>query len=230
MNLSTLMTFPDGTIGAYERKGREPDAPVVLVLQEIFGVNDNIRRTVDRLAEQGYHAVAPDLFWRQRPGADLNPDLPESRVEATALMDGYVRDGERNMDDLQRILRKLRAEHRKVAVVGYCLGGRMSLLCWLHGNVDAAVVYYGVNMVPALAKASFPTGPLLMHLGHSDPLNPPEVQQQVVQFLKDARSAQVYIHVGVGHAFARLGASSYVEAAAVTADRRTLDFLKEHLG
>jgi|GraSoiStandDraft_40_1057318.scaffolds.fasta_scaffold405492_2 carboxymethylenebutenolidase len=229
MNLSTLIELPDGAIRGYQRAGREPDAPAVLVLQEIFGINDNIRRTVDRFAEQGYYAVAPDLFWRQRPGTDLNPDLPDSHAEAMALMEGYVGDGQRNMGDLQRIVARLRMHHRKVAVVGYCLGGRMSLMCWLHAYVDAAVVYYGVNMAAALADAKLPSAPMLMHLGADDPLNPPDVQQQVMQHLSAAPSARVHVHQGASHAFARLGASSYVEAAATTADRKTFDFLKEQL-
>lgn len=230
MNLPILIERPDGAIGAYVREPANPTRTAVLVLQEIFGVNANVRRITDRLAEQGYHAVAPDLFWRLKPGVDLNPDMSESRTEAVALNEAYGRDAERGLEDLKAIVKFLRTKFDKVGVVGYCLGGRMSLLTWLHAGVDAAVVYYGVGMAPHLAQAALPSSPLLMHLGASDPLNPPEAQQAIAAGLKEAASATLHIHADVGHAFARLGAASYVAAAAEVADSETQAFLKQHLG
>lgn len=229
MNLNASFDLPDGTVGAYQRGPAAADAPAVLVLQEIFGVNGNMRRIVDRFAEQGFHAVAPDLFWRQQPGIDLDPEQPESHERAMALMNGYVGDA-RNLDDLKHIVASLRKQHRKVGVVGYCLGGRMSLICWLHAEVDAAVVYYGVYMTAAMNDATLPATPLLMHLGATDPLNPPEEQQKVAERLGQATSARLHIHEGVGHAFARSGGSTYAAQAAEPAERETIAFLKTHLG
>jgi carboxymethylenebutenolidase len=61
-----------GTFAAYIAKPKISPAPAVVVLQELFGVNADIRQTCDERAEQGFLAVAPDLFWRQEPGVDLN--------------------------------------------------------------------------------------------------------------------------------------------------------------
>lgn len=229
MTLPSLIEHPDGTMGAYVREPAGTAHAAVLVLHEIFGVNANVRRIVDRFAAQGYHAVAPDLFWRLRPGVDLDPDDPASRTEAMALNDAYGLDAERHLGDLQALVRSLRAVHDQVAVVGYCLGGRMALLGWLHAGVDAAVVYYGVGMAQPLAEAALPASPLLMHLGATDPLNPPPVQQAIAARLQAAPAATLHVHDGVGHAFARLGAGSYVAAAAEVADRETEAFLRRHL-
>jgi carboxymethylenebutenolidase len=61
----------DGAFAAYIARPKTVPAPAVIVLQELFGVNADIRKRCDELAEQGYLAVAPDLFWRQEPGVDL---------------------------------------------------------------------------------------------------------------------------------------------------------------
>lgn len=230
MTLSRLMELPGGAIGAHVRTPAAPTRAAVLVLQEIFGVNANMRRITDRFAAQGYHAVAPDLFWRLQPGVDLDPDAPASRTRAMALNEAYGHDADRGLEDLKAIVQWLKADHDKVGVVGYCLGGRLSLLSWLHAGVDAAVVYYGVGMAPHLASASLPGTPLLMHLGATDPMNPPETQQAIAERLKAAPAATLRIHEGVGHAFARLGATSYVAEAAQAADRETSAFLQRHLG
>lgn len=62
----------DGAFAAYIARPKAVPAPVVIVLHELFGVNTDVRKTCDELAEQGFLAVAPDLFWRQEPGVDLN--------------------------------------------------------------------------------------------------------------------------------------------------------------
>jgi carboxymethylenebutenolidase len=229
MNSSPEMANNEFGFNVYKANAATADAPAILVLHEIFGINENIRRTVDRFAAQGYNAIAPDLFWRQRPGVDLNPDLPESRTEAMALMDGYVKYGAHNLADLQHMVEVLRSKHRKVAVVGYCLGGRMSLMCWLTTAVDAAVVYYGVNMSAAMGDLPMPSSPLLVHLGATDPLNPADAREHLVQRLASAPDARIIVHDAVGHAFARLGAGSYVAEAAEAADHLTFSFLKKTL-
>lgn len=229
MSLPVLVKVPDGEIGGYDRGSVSNSTPALVILQEIFGVNENIRRTVDRFAEQGFRAVAPDLFWRQRPNVDLDPNKPETRAEAMQLAEAYGLEAAGAVDDLRRVLEWLRAQHQKVGVVGYCLGGKMALLCWIHGGFDAAAIYYGVGMAQHLEGDALPSTPLLMHLGALDPLNPPETQRQIVESLQRASSARVIVHDGVGHAFARLGGLSYVPSTAEMADRETMQFLKEQL-
>jgi carboxymethylenebutenolidase len=71
MNDRITVEGPDGAFGAYIARPKTLPAPAVVVLQELFGVNADIRKTCDELAEQGFLAIAPDLFWRKEPGVDL---------------------------------------------------------------------------------------------------------------------------------------------------------------
>src|SRR6476661_4798552 len=82
----------DGAFGAYMARPKTLRAPAVVVLQEIFGVNADIRKTCDELAEQGFLAVAPDLFWRQEPGVDLNVTSEADWQHGLRLYAAYDRD------------------------------------------------------------------------------------------------------------------------------------------
>ena len=80
----------DGAFAAYCAQPSSPPRAAVVVMQEIFGLNPGIRAKVDRWAEQGYLSVAPDLFWRQAPGVELDPEAPADREQAfTRLVDGH---------------------------------------------------------------------------------------------------------------------------------------------
>src|SRR3984893_19480134 len=81
----------NGAFGAYMARPKTLLAPAVVVLQELFGVNADIRKTCDELAEQGFIAVAPDLFWRQEPGLDLNHWSDAEWKKGLALYVAYDR-------------------------------------------------------------------------------------------------------------------------------------------
>src|ERR1700736_4233805 len=82
----------DGTFNAYIARPKTSPAPAVVVLQELFGVNTDIRKTCDELAEQGFLAVAPDLFWRQEPGVDLSVTSEADWQHGLRLYQAYDRD------------------------------------------------------------------------------------------------------------------------------------------
>src|SRR5712675_3543669 len=82
----------DGTFAAYIARPKTAPAPAVVVLQELFGVNADIRKHCDELAEQGYLAVAPDLYWRQEPGVDLNVTSEADWQHGLRLYSAYNRD------------------------------------------------------------------------------------------------------------------------------------------
>lgn len=230
MSFNEVVNLPDGDMQCYAAGSLEGERPAVIVVQEIFGVNANIRQTVDRLAESGFYAVAPDLFWRLRPGVELDPEQPESFAEAMQLAQRYGEDIERGVSDLSVLVAKLRERSRKVGMVGYCLGGRVAFIGWLKLDLDAVVSYYGVGLAPLLEDMVVPDKPLLMHLGKDDQLNPPDVQAAISRRLNQEPNADVRFYEGVGHAFSRLGASTYVKAAAEPADDATYRFLHRHLG
>ncbi|MBF8721774.1 dienelactone hydrolase family protein [Pseudomonas guariconensis] len=227
MSFNEFLSLPHGEIGLFTSGPKSSDVPAVIVLQEIFGVNDNIRSTVEHLAGEGFYSVAPDLFWRSAPGIDLNPDDPESRDKAMQLSQGY--DAGSGLEDIRALVAQLRKTHSKIGLIGYCLGGRMAFLSWLNLELDAVVSYYGVNLVPLLADCKNQNRPFMVHLGKEDHLNPPEAQAAILEALGSKANVSLNIYPEVGHAFARRNASSYVAKAAVQADTATLKFLRENL-
>src|SRR6202451_1346685 len=98
----------DGTFAAYIARPKTLPAPAVVILQELFGVNADIRKHCDELAEQGYLAVAPDLFWRQEPGVDLNVTSEADWQHGLRLYGAYdrdtgVKDGQHPIDELRKL-------------------------------------------------------------------------------------------------------------------------------
>ena len=115
----------DGTFSGYIARPKTLPAPAVVVLQELFGVNADIREHCDALAEQGFLAVAPDLYWRQEPGVDLNVTSQADWDHGLHLYQAYDRDaGVRDIKDTIDAVRSLPECNGKVALLGYCLGAR----------------------------------------------------------------------------------------------------------
>ena len=104
----------DGAFAAYIARPKTVPAPAVIVLQELFGVNADIRKHCDELAEQGFLAVAPDLFWRQEPGVDLAVTSEADWQHGLRLYGAYDRDvGAKDVRDTVDAVRKL-APHLKM--------------------------------------------------------------------------------------------------------------------
>jgi len=159
----------DGAFCAYIARPKALPAPAVVVLQELFGVNADIRKTCDELAEQGFVAVAPDLFWRQEPGVDLNVTAEADWQHGLRLYQAYDRDaGVRDIKDTLDAVAKLPECTGKIAVQGYCLGALMTFLTAVRCHVDAAVAYHGADTEKYLGEVNSLSAPLLMHLGEED--------------------------------------------------------------
>src|SRR6202171_4977307 len=124
-----IIDSPDGTSRAYISRPARLPAPTVVVLQELFGVNADIRATCDELAEKGFIAIAPDLFWRQEPGVDLGVTTEADWQHGLRLYKAYDRDkGVQDVKDTVAIAAQLPDCTGKVAVLGYCMGALMSFL------------------------------------------------------------------------------------------------------
>src|SRR5258707_5757257 len=134
----------DGAFGAYIARPKVLPAPAVVVLHEVFGVNADIRKTCDELAEQGFIAVAPDLFWRQEPGVDLSVTSEPDWQHGLRLYQAYDRDaGARDVKDTANAVATLPGGTGKAAVLGYWLDALMGFLTGVRHGVAAAVVYHG---------------------------------------------------------------------------------------
>jgi len=220
-----------GTFSAYlaEPKGTAK-APGMIVIQEIFGINGNIRAICDAAAAEGYVAIAPDLFWRQTPGVQLDSNTKEGWAEAMKLYQGFSET--KGVDDLIAAMAWLREQPRvsnKVGCVGYCLGGKLAYLMSTRSDVDAAVGYYGVAIEGSIGEAGAITEPLMLHLAEKDGFSSPEALKQVQDGLAPIALATVHVYPGQDHAFARKGGEHYDAAAAKLADGRTERFFANYL-
>src|SRR5271156_3446451 len=220
----------DSAFGAYIPRPKTLPAPAVVVLQELFGVNADISKTCDELAEQGFLAIAPDLFWRQEPGVGLSVTSEADWQHGLRLYQAYDRDaGVRDIGDTLDTTAKLPECTGKIAVQGYCLGALMTFLTAARCHVDAAVAYHGGDTEKYLGEIDGLNAPLLMHLGEEDEFISKAAQTQIKAALAGKPDATVYSYPGQHHAFARHNGAHYDAAAAALANGRTAEFLHPHL-
>jgi carboxymethylenebutenolidase len=220
-----------GEFSAFVARPAETPAPSVIVLHEVFGVNEDIRQTCRELADQGFIAIAPELFWRQERGVDLNSWSDEEWRKGLALYTAYDRDtGVRDVVATMRAAKHLDGASGNVGVMGFCLGGLMTYLTAARHDVDAAVAYHGGDTERYVGEAHAISAPLLMHLAEEDEFISKEAQARIKAALASVRSAMVYSYPGQNHAFARHTGLHYNAAAAALANGRTVAFLAEHLG
>jgi carboxymethylenebutenolidase len=220
----------NGTFDAYIARPEALSAPAVIVLHEVFGVNADIRKTCDELAELGFIAAAPDLFWRQEPGVDLSVTSEPDWQHGLRLYQGYDRDaGAEDVKDTAGVAAKMPECTGVVAVLGYCLGGLMSFLTAVRHRVDAAVVYHGGEIDKYLGEVDRLHVPVLMHLADEDEFISKSAQAEIKAALTSKPNVTIYSYPGQRHAFARHNGAHYNAAAAALANGRTRDFLNQRL-
>ncbi len=220
----------DGTFGAYIARPETLPAPTVVVLHEVFGVNADIREHCDKLAEQGFLAVAPDLFWRLEPGVDLSVNSQPDWDHGVRLYQAFDRDvGAKDIKETLGAVSKLPDCNGKVALLGYCLGGLMTFIAAERYDVDAAVAFHGAETEKYLDDAGGLNAPLLMHLAEEDEFMPKATQAEIKAALAGKPNVTIYSYPGQYHAFSRINGAHYNEEAATLANRRTSEFLRQQL-
>jgi carboxymethylenebutenolidase len=194
-------------------------------------VNADIRQHCDELAAQGFLAIAPDLFWRQEPGVDLNVTSEADWQHGLRLYGAYDRDaGVKDVEDTISAIRDLPECNGKVAILGYCLGALMVFLTAVrYDGVDAAVAYHGGDTDKYLGEFDGLTAPLLIHLAEEDEFISKAAQAEIKAALARNPHATVYSYPGQKHAFSRHNGTHYNAAAASLADGRTREFLNRYL-
>jgi carboxymethylenebutenolidase len=221
----------DDSFTAYAAEPDGPPRAAIIVIQEIFGVNEGIRRKCDRWAELGYLAVAPDLFWRLEPGVELDPDVESEFKQALELMNRFDQDqGIRDIEASIRAARTRLAEGGKVGAVGYCLGGRLAFMTAARTDIDASVGYYAVGVDGLLHEKHAIAHPLMLHIAGADHFVGPEVQRAMHDGLDDHPKVILHDYPGEDHGFAAEMGKRRSEEAARLADTRTEDFFDRHLG
>jgi len=201
----------------------------IIAMQQIFGVNPEMRGFTDDFAAHGYVAICPDLFWRQRPGVQIVPGEEGAFAKALVFARGF--DADKAVDDLKATLEYLRGHpacNGRVGTVGYCLGGLLAYLMAARSDAHCNVGYFGVGIERNIAEAAKVARPLLLHIPENDRHVPREAQEIVKQGL--AGRAEIHAYPDADHAFNRVGAASYDAAVTDLAYGRTASFLRYHLG
>ncbi|MGI8944429.1 MAG: dienelactone hydrolase family protein, partial [Qipengyuania sp.] len=179
--------------------------------------------------ENGYLAVAPDLFWRIEPGVQLDPDIEPEFQRALELMGKF--DQDRGIRDIEATIHRLRDKEgvKKVGCVGYCLGGRLAFMTAARTDVDASVGYYGVGIDELLREKHAIAHPLMLHIPTEDGFVDEATQKAMHGGLDDHPKVTLHDYEGLDHGFATEFGKRRDEEAAQLADKRTAEFFARHL-
>lgn len=226
----TIKSFDGGEFDGYLSLPASGHGPGIVVLQEIFGVNQFVRDVADWYAARGFVALCPDLFWRQERGVELSDKNEADWQKAFALYTGL--DEAKAVDDSAAAVDFLRTHpscNGRVGAVGFCLGGNLAYLLSVRYKPDCAVGYYGVSIEKSLGEAVNLGSPLMLHLAAKDKFCPPEAQAQIHQALGANPLVTLHTYAEQDHAFGRPGGEHYDAAAAELANLRTLEFVVRNL-
>jgi carboxymethylenebutenolidase len=214
--------------------------PAVLVWMEIFGINAHIRDVTERVAREGYVALAPDFFHRTHPGLELGYSDDE-------MQKGFEPYGELQADqmiaDARAAIAWLRGRDGvrgdRLGALGFCVGGHMAYLCACETDVAAAVSFYGGGIAApegfggaesTLARTSKIRGRILCLFGENDEYIPAEQVEAIRAALEKAEIRHaVEVYPGVGHGFFCDQRDSYDEKSAADAWERTRALFEEEL-
>lgn len=204
--------------------------PGIVLIQEIFGVNQVMRDLADWYAGYGFAVLCPDLFWRQQPGVQLSDQSKGDWERAFELYEGLdeVR-AVADVADTMDFLRNHQACSGAVGAVGYCLGGKLAYLLAARRKPDCVVGYYGVGIDKALDQAVSIECPLTLHIAGKDQFCDAAAQAAIHQRLAEHPRVTIHGYPEQDHAFARLGGEHYDGDAAELANLRTLAFFQKHL-
>jgi carboxymethylenebutenolidase len=217
-------------IPAYVARPEGKPRGAIIVHQEVFGVDRGIRKKTDDWAAKGYLAVAPDVFWRQQPGVELDADVPEQFEQAIKLMMGH--DFDQGIRDMEAVIHWIRREEGvpKVGFVGFCFGGRVAYAMATRTDIDASAGYYGVSIDQMLNEKHAIANPLMLHVPTADGFVPPEAQRAMHEGLDNHPKVTLYDYEGLDHGFAAEIGARRDEAGAKLADQRTAEFFAKHIG
>jgi carboxymethylenebutenolidase len=219
---------PDGAFKAYVARPSGTPKGAVVAIQEIFGVNAVMRGKADWLAREGFLAVAPDLFWRIKPGIDITDQSEAEWKQAIDYMNQL--DKNASVKDVQATLTWARGQGvSKAGALGYCMGGYIAFLAACRTDTDATVCYHGGGIHTALGEAGAIKKPVMLHNPMKDSFIPVEALDTIRETLKSNPLVTVHEYAEQDHAFTREGGAHYDEAAKQLADGRTIAFLKQHL-
>lgn len=217
----------DLMIPAYFSRANRRQGPAVLVIHEVFGLNDHIKSIADRIAREGFNALAPNLFVRApEPPPTASADMAAIRKAANSIpLEAAIKDMQAGLD----YLKTMKDVRSRFASVGFCMGGGYSYqLAANSKDLEGAVIFYGRTPLELAPKVDCP---ILGNFGALDQGIPPETVRAFEEALKKAgKEVDLKIYAGVGHGFFNdTRPQAYNAEAAADAWQRTLRFFGEHL-
>ena len=233
---STLqLNTADGKMDAYVAQPKDGGSyPGIVVIQEAFGVNDHIKKVAERIAAEGYVAIAPDIFHRESERVIPYSEMPKAIATLQRVVDAKA------MADVGAAIAQLKSQNNvksaSIGVVGFCMGGRLTYLAAAHhaGDIKAAVPYYGGGIPMGNPSPLSRTGeikcPMYLFFGAKDQLIPMDQVGQINTELTTQKVPfQMKIYPEAGHGFNCDDRGSYHEASAKDAWEKTKSFFAQHL-
>jgi carboxymethylenebutenolidase len=224
---------PDGAFKAYVARPSGTPKGAVVAVQEIFGVNTVMRGKADWLARESFLAIAPDLFWRIKPGIDITDQTDAEWKQAIEYMNAL--DKNASVRDVAATLAHARGLSTslggpaKAGVMGYCMGGYIAFLAACRTDTDATVCYHGGGIHTALGEAGGIKKPVMLHNPMKDTFIPVEALNAIRQRLSSNPLVTIHEYAEQDHAFTREGGKHYDAAATELANGRTIAFFNEYL-
>ena len=230
MDVHSEMVEVPGGMPALVARPEGGSRPAVLVIQEAFGLNGHIKDVTQRIAGEGYVALAPDLYWRGGKGRTAAyEDLGEAIRIMQTLKDGEIVTDVGNAIAYLEKQPSVRAD--RIGITGFCMGGRVSYLvaCELADKIKAAAPFYGGGIpVDKTAKLK---APVLAFFGEKDAFIPLEfVEQLRREAAAQKKQVEVVVYPGADHGFFCNERASYNAKAAADAWQRLKTFFATHLG
>jgi carboxymethylenebutenolidase len=233
---STLqLDTPDGKMETYEARPKEGGAhPAVIVLMEAFGLNGHIKNVTERIAKEGYVAIAPDLYHRE-----TERQVPYSELQKAIGIMNRLKD-DKVMSDVGAVIAHLKKQNYvkagSLGVTGFCMGGRFTYLAAAHHNKDvkAAVAFYGGGIPMGNPSPLSRTGeincPIYLFFGGKDPLIPADHVAQVNKALTDNhKTFTMNVYPEATHGFFCDERQSYHPDSAKDAWEKFKSFFAQHL-
>lgn len=230
-NITIQASDGSGSFSAYLLEPKAKPAGVVVLIQEIFGVNQAMRDAAAWVADMGFIAVCPDLFWRLEPGVDITDKSEAEWKKAFDLFNRF--DQAKGIEDLKATVaaaRTLPGSNGKVGTMGYCLGGRLAFMMAEQSDADVNVSYYGVGLDNLLGDLGKVSKPLLVHIADQDEFFPAEGRAKVVQETKGHAHIHSHVYPNANHAFARVNGVHWDGRSAAIANGRSAEALVQALG
>jgi carboxymethylenebutenolidase len=195
--------------------------PGILLITAIFGVDLEMRALSDAWAGDGFVVSVPDIFWRQIPGPTADMSVAFERYGKFDPAQGM-----RDIEDLVSDLKSRPQCNGKVAILGFCFGGRYALLGAARLGINAAASFHGTLMGQHLDEVDKITCPVSFHFGDADPVAPMDEVNAIRKAFAGRSNADIQVYPGVGHNFSMPRKEGYDPAAAKESRERVLRCFK----